>query len=33
MKAFTVQRIDHVILRVSDLEACSAFYEGVWGHP
>lgn len=31
MKAFTVQRIDHVVLRVSDLEASIAFYEGVLG--
>ena len=31
MTAFQVQRIDHVVLRVSDLDRSTTFYRGLWG--
>ncbi|MBT2342392.1 MULTISPECIES: VOC family protein [Pseudomonas] len=31
MKTFTIQRIDHLVLRVKDMERCLAFYMTVLG--
>lgn len=31
MKNFTIQRIDHIVLRVKDLERSLAFYTSVLG--